>query len=160
MLASLTIVAHDYFITKQSIGNLHVHIRREMRRTPFIGMKQPAPHNSIMGIDVVMILKFKGQNAIGYNWTLIKEQVIIQKGMTDHNGISSGIDIEFSNGLCQCQPQWFRDNSPFNEMRFCDTVLPKYQIEIEEPDTPGLTREAFLGLSEPQDIFNTANKPF
>lgn len=159
MLASFTIVAHDYFITKQSVDDLHIHMRREMRRAPFLGMKQPAPHNSIMGMDTVMILKFKGQAAIGYRWTLVKDYQVIQKGITDHNGMSVGIDVKFSNGICSCHPQWFRDHSPFNEMRFCNELLPIYQIEIEGPDIAEITTEASPDFSMPLEACGAASEP-
>ena len=159
MLASFIVVAHDYFITKQSVDDLYIHVRREMRLTPFLGMKQPAPPNSIMGMDVVMMLKHKGKAAIGYKWRLFKDHQIIQEGITDHNGMSVGINIEFSNGVCGCHPQWFRENSPFNEMRFCDEFLPAYQIEIDEPETVETAAEASPWLSVPLESQDAASEP-
>lgn len=159
MLASFTVIAHDYFITKQSVDDLYIHIRREMRRTSFLGMKQPVPINGIMGMDVVMVLKVKGQAAVGYKWTLVRNHQVIQKGITDHNGMSVGINIEFSNGICECHPQWFRDSSPYNEMRFCNVQLPIYQIEIEEPDVTETVTDMSSVLSTQFETCSAASEP-
>jgi len=142
MIASFTITAHDYFITEQAASELYIYMRREMRRSPFLGMKQPSPDNSFMGMDTVLVCKYKGQIARGYKWKLLKDGQVIQDGVTDHNGMAFGLDIEFSNGLCICHPQWFRDTSPLAKeepdinKRCCGVRLPIYQIEFDEPDPP------------------------
>jgi len=128
--------AHDYFITEQAIDDLYIFMRREMRRSPLPGMKQPIPNNAFMGMDTVLVCKFKGQPAIGYKWKLLKDDNIIQEGETDHNGMSFGLDVIYSNGICKCYPQLFRNTLSLAKIcsdlngRRCDVVLPIYKLNI------------------------------
>ncbi len=166
MIASFIVTAHDYFITEQAVNDLYIHIRREMRLRPYIGMKQPAPQNSCMGMDVVLVVKFKGHIARGYKWKLIKNDLIIQNGITDHNGMAYGLNIGFSNGVCQCRPQWFRttirqSKKPFDiNSRCCAAVLPTYALEFDEPDqSPGLNAVVSPELSVTFEDVLTASVP-
>lgn len=166
MIASFTIIAHDYFITEQATNELYVYMRREMRRAPLLGMKQPAPQNSFMGMDTVLVCKYKGQVGRGYKWKLLKDGQVIQSGITDHNGMAYGLDIEFSNGLCTCRPQWFRDTSPMAKKepdinkRICGVILPTYQIEFDEPDPPpDSPAVASPELSVPLETSDSALEP-
>lgn len=131
-IISFNIIAHDYLITEQSINELYINIAREMRRTPFIGMKQPAPSDGFMGMDTVLTATYRGQPARSLQWKLWKDHCLIQEGTTNHNGMSFGLDVEFSNGLCRCRPQWFRKWYETNRGQ-CDVPLPAYQIEFELP---------------------------
>lgn len=127
-----TIIAHDYLIIRQTVGRLSININREMRQKPFTNMKQPIQHGCMMGMDVIMNLKIMGKPAIGYKWILSKDGDIIQTGITDNQGISEGIDLDFSNGICQCDPTQFRNDS--DDVSHCNAALATYKLEVSLPE--------------------------
>ena len=129
-----TIVAHDYFITEQAIDELYIYMHREMRRVSLTNMKQPAPINGLMGMDTILIIKYKGQPCCNIKWALTKNNKKIQSGATDHNGMSFGLDVAYSNGICQCYPKFFHNynnqNKPDLNKRCCKVLLPIYQLKV------------------------------
>lgn len=129
--------AHNYFITEQAENNLYILIKREMRRTPYTGMKQPCPPNSVMGMDTVLTVKHNGKVAIGYVFELFKNGMLIQDGITNHDGMAFGLNVAYQNDKCQCNPQIFRKrlNIDINNRR-CSESLLEYAIKIIEPKAP------------------------
>ena len=138
-MISFPFKAHNYFITEQATDGLYVKIHREMRTKPFIGMKQPAPSNSLMGFDAVLTVKHHGQPAIHFDWQLLKDDVVIQTGKTDHEGKSCHLRIQFCEATCECLPLTFRHTKVLDDWqldlneRLCGQTLPSYVVSVAVP---------------------------
>lgn len=124
--------SHDYFITEQSIDDLYVKIYREMCQKPLPGMVQPYRNNVFMGMDTKICVKIFGKPAIGYRWLLFSGENETQRGVLDADGVSRGLNMSLSNGLCKCTPRSFRGRFDPNGF-LCTSDMPSYYIIIKEP---------------------------
>ena len=119
---------HRYFITDAGDENYNVIIYREMRLTPYEGMKQPTPVGAILGWDTVMRVLYKGKPAYNHTFKLGLQGEMIQSGHFNHDGMFYGLMISM-NESCECIPF----DCIKNESRLCDKELDLYEVYLEEP---------------------------
>ncbi len=106
------------------IDDFYINIHREMRVTPFVGMKQPAPSGSVMGLGAILLVKRKGKPAINHRYNLLINGSEIESGVTDQDGMAYiGIPL---NRECQCIPKYAKK-------RLCDNSTVKCIVTIDEP---------------------------
>lgn len=135
-LASFEFKAHTYHVTEQASNNVHIHIKRAMRKISLPGMIMQAPPNTLMGLEASVQVKYRGQPAQYFPYTLSINNIVIQSSMTDHGGAIHGLDIALSN-KCKCLPYWFNDYGKENKfeynLRCCDGSIPFYKLNIFLP---------------------------
>lgn len=90
-LASFEFVGARYKITKQSVDDIFIHIWRELRRKPFLGMKQPTPHGGFLGFQCVLEAKKDGLPAVDLPFILYLNKKEIQRGTLDGFGMCTNI---------------------------------------------------------------------
>jgi len=84
---------HEHNLLKDQAEDLYVQIKRVARRTPFQGMKQPAPHGSIMGMETVVEVVYKGKPASFMQWELLRDNQPHQMGLLDKDGKAGELRI-------------------------------------------------------------------
>ena len=124
MLISVEFNSHNYFMFDEYIDDFYINIHREMRVYPFVGMKQPAPPGSTMGLGTILLVKKKGKPAINHIYRLLINGLEVQSGIIDSDGVVY-LDIPF-NYHCQCAPKC-------SKRSLCDNSKAKCAIEISEP---------------------------
>lgn len=141
-LAQFKIAAHNFFVTEQAENEIYVYIRREFRTFPLLGMKMPTPQSAFLGMDTVLVVKHKGQPAIEYSFSLLKDNIEIQAGYTNHLGMFHGLDIIFADSVCECDPARFKNHKSNKKkdsnlnLRCCKKNVPIYTLEINERQMP------------------------
>ena len=88
---------NEFYITEQSIGNVHVRIIRYVRTTTIEGMKQPIKVGVSMGVDTRLELKKDGKPIKNGEWKLTLNKNLVQYGVADTDGINDGLNISTSN---------------------------------------------------------------
>jgi hypothetical protein len=86
-----------YELVKESNGDLYVEIYRALRRTPFVGMKQPTPFGGMLGFETHLIVKKYGLPLI-CDFELCLDGNLIQSDSTDQLG-QCIINVPMPNGI-------------------------------------------------------------
>lgn len=93
-LACLPFTNSEFHITCQSHNDIYIRIWREVRRSPFIGMKQPTPHGGICGLQCMLEVKKSGLKAAGLYFILYRNKKEIQRGILNDKGIYEGLAVK------------------------------------------------------------------
>jgi len=88
---------NEFYITEQSIDNVHIKIMRYVRTTTIEGMKQPIKVGGSMGVDTRLELKKDGKPIENGEWKLTLNKNLVQYGVADTAGISDGLNISTFN---------------------------------------------------------------
>lgn len=99
LLASFDFSNNDYIITEQSKDNILVRMWRELRRQPFIGMKQNTPHGGVLGLQCILEIKRDGLPASFLNFIIYKNKHEIQRGFLNNIGRYENIRIPMVYGV-------------------------------------------------------------
>ena len=124
MLLSVEFNSHNYFMFDEYIDDFYINIHREMRMHPFVGMKQPSPSGSTMGLGAILLVKKKGKPAVNHRYRLLINGMEVDSGIIDNDGIAY-LDMPF-NCYCQCTPKCSKSS-------LCDGSKAKCAIEVSEP---------------------------
>ena len=93
----INFTGNEFYITQQSVDDIHIKIVRYVRTTTMEGMQQPIKVGVSMGVDTRLELK-KGKKPFeNGEWKLSLNNDIVQYGVTDMAGTSDGLNISIFN---------------------------------------------------------------
>jgi hypothetical protein len=127
-----TINNHKYELLSVSTEDYNILIYREQRLLPFVGMRQPAPVGSTLGISVVMSVMFRGQPARHHIFRIFKDNELIDSGELDGYGQFSGVKIK-TDQVCECVPIDLNNSSSK-----CLKSVELYHLELDPPEASSL----------------------
>jgi len=79
-------------VTEQANEQFYIKIARRCRKQ-FKRDDYPIPPFAMAGIEAHMIIKHRGLAAYGCKWVLFENDIEVQQGTTDIDGINTGIKI-------------------------------------------------------------------
>lgn len=124
---------HKYELLCLGDAEYYVSLYREQRLHRFVDMKQPVPTGAIMGLDLVLKVKYLGRPASHQYVTIFKEDMVVFKGQLDAYGIITGIPLAIDN-RCQCVPIGLS-----NTKEHCQAEVDRYSLTIKSTDASRLT---------------------
>lgn len=85
-----------YNLIDEARDEVYVNIERVVRTKPYDGMKQPTPAGGMLGVETIMVLRYRGDIARGFRWEL-SDRDITHVGVTDEHG-TSRVPVKLSYG--------------------------------------------------------------
>lgn len=131
---------HKYELLHQGDSEYHIALFREQRLHRFDSMKQPVPAGALMGLDLVLHVKYMGKPASNHWISIFRDKALIYSGRLNEKGHLYGIPLPWDH-KCKCVPIGLS-----NMKEDCSELVDQYCLEIKPP-------EAFpLALSASEDL--------